>query len=459
MHLLRIISILSWMCVQVRSKAVFAHFMVGNTGSYSEKEWKDDIMLAQAANIDAFALNMATNEIFKDSLSNAFSIAKDVNFKLFFSFDYAGNGSWPRQEVINLLGQYKDHPAYYRQGGKPFVSTFEGAQNATDWHKIKNEIDCFFVPDWTSVGPRQAANHSVVDGLFSWNAWPEGPRSINTTADKEYINSLDGRPYMMPVSPWFYTNMPGFDKNWVWRGDNLWHERWQQVIDLKPEFVQIISWNDYGESHYIGPLRNDGYVAFGPSRGNAPFNYAQKMSHDAWRTLLPYYINQYKSTNEEVTLTIENETAVAWYRLHPAKACRTGGTTGNAPNQGQREYPPSTILEDRIFYSAALNSTSEVTLKVGDSQLTGKWDHAPNGGKGVYHGSIPFEGTGIVQVLISRRGKTVATVEGEPITSDCSSSGGIQNYNAWVGQSAAVHIQFPWQLVGFLVAVWAIKMQ
>lgn len=23
---------------------------------------------------------------------------------------------------------------------------------------------------------------------------------------------------MMPVSPWFYTNMPGFDKNWLWRG-------------------------------------------------------------------------------------------------------------------------------------------------------------------------------------------------------------------------------------------------
>ncbi|KAG2420207.1 hypothetical protein HFD88_005007 [Aspergillus terreus] len=459
MFLLQVICLLSWVCVQVHSKAVFAHFMVGNTGSYSEQEWKDDITLAQAANIDAFALNMATNELDTKSLSKAFSVSKDVKFKLFFSFDYAGNGNWPQKDVLELLTQYKDHPAYYKHNEKPFVSTFEGANNATDWRKIKNETDCFFVPDWTSIGPRKAANHSVIDGLFSWDAWPEGPRAINTTADKEFIAALDGRAYMMPVSPWFYTNMPGFDKNWVWRGDNLWHDRWQQVFELEPEFVQIISWNDYGESHYIGPLRDNGYVAFGASHGKSPFNYAQNMTHDAWRTLLPYYIDQYKSADNKTTLPIVNETAVAWYRLHPGDACRTGGTTGNAPNQGQREYPPATILEDRIFYSALLNSSSEVKVKVGDSEATGTWDSVPDGGKGIYHGSVPFNGTGEVRVSVVREGKTVATIEGEPITSDCPSSKGIQNYNAWVGQSAAGHACVEGGIVGLVAAAWIIAMQ
>jgi hypothetical protein len=61
---------------------------------------------------------------------------------------------------------------------------------------------------------------------------------------------------MAPVSPWFYTNLPGYDKNWLWRGDSLWVDRWNQLIagEFQPEFVQIISWNDYGESHYIGLL-------------------------------------------------------------------------------------------------------------------------------------------------------------------------------------------------------------
>jgi hypothetical protein len=61
---------------------------------------------------------------------------------------------------------------------------------------------------------------------------------------------------MMPISLWFFTNLPGFHKNWLWRGGSLWYDRWVQANYLQPEFINIISWNDYGESHYIGPLDN-----------------------------------------------------------------------------------------------------------------------------------------------------------------------------------------------------------
>lgn len=44
---------------------------------------------------------------------------------------------------------------------------------------------------------------------------------------------------MMPVSPWFYTNLPEYSKNWLWRGDDLWHIRWQQVLDIQPTFVEV----------------------------------------------------------------------------------------------------------------------------------------------------------------------------------------------------------------------------
>lgn len=30
--------------------------------------------------------------------------------------------------------------------------------------------------------------------------------------------------------------------------------RWLEILELQPPFVEIITWNDYGESHYIGPL-------------------------------------------------------------------------------------------------------------------------------------------------------------------------------------------------------------
>lgn len=55
---------------------------------------------------------------------------------------------------------------------------------------------------------------------------------------------------MMPVSPWFFTNLPGYDKNWLWRGDSVWYDRWVQAsynkttADLidNTQFIKIISY-------------------------------------------------------------------------------------------------------------------------------------------------------------------------------------------------------------------------
>ena len=42
------------------------------------------------------------------------------------------------------------------------------------------------------------------------------------------------------------------DRNWIYRSDDhLYATRWLNILspDIDPDFVQIISWNDYGESH------------------------------------------------------------------------------------------------------------------------------------------------------------------------------------------------------------------
>jgi Glycosyl hydrolase family 71 len=43
---------------------------------------------------------------------------------------------------------------------------------------------------------------------LSWDAWPAGPNDKDNSTDVQYLNALAGKPYMMPVSPWFYTNLP-----------------------------------------------------------------------------------------------------------------------------------------------------------------------------------------------------------------------------------------------------------
>ncbi len=59
------------------------------------------------------------------------------------------------------------------------------------------------------------------------------------------------------ASPWFSTHFGSevdYSKNWVFPGDLLWYARWLEILTMSPNYVEIVTWNDYGESHYVGPL-------------------------------------------------------------------------------------------------------------------------------------------------------------------------------------------------------------
>ncbi|KAI8270287.1 Mutanase [Colletotrichum sp. SAR 10_98] len=423
----------------VQAKAVFAHFMVGNTGRYSTATWRDDIRLAQEAHIDGFALNIAYGERMNAaSLENVFEVASDMGFKLIFSFDYAGGGPWPKDDVLNLLKKYATRPEYFKHSdGIPLVSTFEGPEQASDWVDIKRSFPCFFMPDWSSKGAKRAAELAggVADGLFNWAAWPWGNTNMDTYVDASYyqylkVNEDTSKPYMMPASPWFYTNLPGYNKNWLWRGDDLWHDRWIQIVYNQPDYVEIISWNDYGESHHIGPLRPNAMEAF--ITGRAPFNFARDMPHDGWRMTLPFWIDYYKNGKATVT----QEGIMGWFRTTPAATCSDGETSGNTASQLQLEFSPAEVMQDRIFFSAVLGSHADVTVNVGGTSQAGTWTSVPDGGIGVYHGSVPFQGRGSVSISLHRGGANIATIDGGSITDNCAERG-LTNWNAWVGSAMA----------------------
>jgi hypothetical protein len=175
---------------------------------------------------------------------------------------------------------------------------------------------------------------------------------------------------MAPVSPCFYTNLPGYDKNWLWRGDSLWVDRWNQLIsgEFQSEFIQIISWNDYGESHYIGPLDDKQYAAF--TTGRAPYNYVLNKPHNGWRELLPYFITLWKTG----TASITQEGVVSWYRQHPKDACSNGGTTGNTASQLQVEVAPSVMVQDEIYFAAPLGSAATVSVTIGGVAVAATWN-------------------------------------------------------------------------------------
>lgn len=144
---------------------------MSNTGNYTVDHWENDMVLARESKIDGFVLNMARGEETNgESLANAFLAAGNLgsDFKLLFSFDYAGHGLWEKQDVIDLINKYSNNPVYYKRGWQPLVSTFEGPKASKDWEDIKRETSCFFMPSWSSLGAAPAWSRGIADGLFSW---------------------------------------------------------------------------------------------------------------------------------------------------------------------------------------------------------------------------------------------------------------------------------------------------
>jgi glucan endo-1,3-alpha-glucosidase len=159
-----------------------------------------------------------------------------------------GGAKWPATadnelSVVGYLNKYKDSPAHFKVDEKPLVSTFEGVENIPDWAHggpIRNLVgDIHFVPDWSSLGPDGIKQHlDKIEGAFSWDMWPNGPNDKDVGADEAWIAALgEGKDYMMGVSPWFFRSAEG-GKNWIWKGDDLWTQRWAQAATLKPRFVQ-----------------------------------------------------------------------------------------------------------------------------------------------------------------------------------------------------------------------------
>jgi len=169
----------------------------------------------------------------------------------------------------------------------------------------------------------------------------------------------------MSVSPWQFKELGG-SQDWVEQSDELWNYRWLQAInDVKPDIVEIVTWNDYGESHYIGDINPN------VDLGSLAPMYVNGFVHAPWRNVAQYYIQWYKSGAAPV---VENDQVVFWYRAHPKNAsCSQGDVPRNSA------YPA-----DAVFALALLKDNATITLDIGSNH------QQFNAGPGASMGSVSF---------------------------------------------------------------------
>lgn len=377
---------------------------------------------AKACGIDAFALNIGTNSFTDTQLGYAYTSAQNNGMKVFLSFDFAWWSTSDSNAIGTMIAQYADKPAQLVVDNKVFVSSFVGDGLNVAAVRSASGRSLYFVPNFS---PYVSSDFSAVDGAFNWMGWPNNGRNRAPAAgqtgtveagDQKYISALNGKDYLAPVSPWFFTHYGtevSYSKNWLFPGDRLWFDRWTQLLTMGPRFIEIISWNDYGESHYVGPLSS-------PHYDDGASKWVNDMPHDGWLEMAKPFIAAFKAGATKPDNFIASDQLIYWYRPQlKTSNCDSTDTCADGRPDGWQ------TVSDSLFVVALLKSAGTVRITSGSS--TQEFQAAA----GASMFTMPVS-TGQQKFALIRNSQSV--LEGtslKDIIDGCQC--GLYNFNAYVG--------------------------
>ncbi|EAU33738.1 hypothetical protein ATEG_05977 [Aspergillus terreus NIH2624] len=413
-------------------RLVFAHFMIGITSNRnSAADYDADMKNAKAAGIDAFALNIGVDPYTDQQLQLAYQSAANNDMKVFISFDFNWWQTSQAAQVGQKIAQYAKLPAQLMVDNKVFVSSFAGDGLDVAAMRSAAGVPVFFAPNFH---PEMGTDMGPVDGLLNWMAWPNNGNNKAPTAghnvsvqtgDDAYVKALGGKPYVAPASPWFFTHFGpevSYSKNWAFPSDLLWYNRWNDILKLGPRFVEIVTWNDYGESHYIGRLDS-------PHTDDGASKWVNDMPHEGWLEISKPFIAAYKAGAAAPTDFIKDDSLVYWYRPAPRGAnCDSTDTCMVPANNGSGNYfigrPDGwEAMEDAVFVVSLLKAPAKIQVTSGANSQTLE---APAGAAAF---QVPM-GVGKQSFSVVRDGRTV--LEGtspKDIVDGCVC--GLYNFNAF----------------------------
>jgi glucan endo-1,3-alpha-glucosidase len=153
----------------------------------------------------------------------------------------------------------------------------------------------YFAPAFQDVAASTdffSTEFPTLDGAMNWNSWPQNTQGdiiVPTTDDVTYLTGAHatGKTFIMGVSPLQFKHDPTYG-NWYRRGEQNLEYRFGQVLNLQPDFVELQTWNDAGESHYMGNSWPE------PIDGTNIGTYTANYSHTAYWEILPAFIQAYK---------------------------------------------------------------------------------------------------------------------------------------------------------------------
>jgi glucan endo-1,3-alpha-glucosidase len=387
--------------------------------------YKRDIQDAQATGIDGFALNeggWGTEAMYPRRTKLLFQAANELGtgFKLFFSLDFA---TLKMTYVPEIIHTYVNDPAYYRYNNRPVVSTFGGGG---DWRTIldgyKAEgIDICFIPFFYPKPVTELPSYEVMQDMFAkWGGTVDGLFWFGATGGDEKLVEINTnyvkaareahKLVMSSYTPFYWGAYQPGRRFFETHGGFGVEKQWKSIIANQPDFVEIVTWNDFNES-YITPVDIAGTYE---SVVKTPVRHP----HVGYTELAKYFIQWYKIGKEP---KIDHDKLVYIYRVHP-KAATTAIAPPPADNTAAPPAPkpdPRIVarvtdqhgVEDNLYVTTLLKSPAELRVTTGGIET--KYQ-AP---KGYTSFAIPFN-VGAQHFALYRKGKLLTEIDGEPIVAE-----------------------------------------
>jgi glucan endo-1,3-alpha-glucosidase len=390
-----------------RPRLVFAHYMLANrdyapndaSGEQDIAAYQREIQQAQSIGIDGFALN--AGGWFKEPwyirrASEMFEAAVRLHtgFHLFFSADMCCSND--AGDVEDMLRRFANNPryapVYFRDHGKFLLTTFAGSSRGPEfWRALRSDLESgthpslreapcaenlcplsparsvpssaplevAFVPSFFFGGelPQSAdivsglaAYQGILDGAFYWGIAGVpglGHRPDQLPSSQAYAAALHaaGKLYMAPICFQFYG--ANANRYYEYSGFSGMRALWMDAVHTThPEWIEIITWNDFVEGTYISPIANPIYDGGSTS--------IVMPSHAGATRLLAYFIAWYKTGRQP---SIDHDEIYWAYRTHllPPDA------------KDLKLYGP---LADVVYVTANLTKPAKLRVSFGTHSVT-----------------------------------------------------------------------------------------
>ncbi|KAL8732485.1 MAG: hypothetical protein Q9166_002699 [cf. Caloplaca sp. 2 TL-2023] len=335
---------------------VFAHYMLimqPKDGDYTK-----DINLAKAAGIDAFAVNYGGWNVdwtqHEAQLEKFYRTAEQMSFQLFLSIDTTSVKD--TNIIINLSNTYLASPAQLKVDGKVMLSSFQTDPPAWNWQTdVLDKINApvLLLPGTLSDDAAALFSNDMPGaGPFPW-VHPSATAEKEHSTDVALASQRDstGKVWMAGIAPWFFVHLSS-DKNWAHaQDDKIFVDRWASLLSLKPNFIEIVTWNDWSESSYIGPPSSEA-----PGVTDA---YWGSTEHGAFRDMSKPFIKAFKAGQDTVTVDAVDEGVYMFYRRQPAL---TLGSSDALPLPSD-----AASMKDEVFVVTLVSAPAEITFTSGDA--------------------------------------------------------------------------------------------